>query len=513
MSDVTITPVPPGSTRPLALILWSADDVGIRSAARVLASMLAAAPHELDVVEVDLPKALSGRSLLHSLASIAGRRAEAAALASLGWSAVEGQLGGRRPQVVVTMDPAAASAVDAWRGKGLLRAPQVGVLGGLRLDPAWARTAVDRLSVADPSQAEVAVQLGLPEECLVPCGIPVCGGFSSVSPDEKEELRRRFGLPVDRPVVLVVTDGLAPDQLTGALFQLSMVSERAALLFDVARDDEGAELLRRRASLYGVQAQMFGKVEEAGHLWAAADVVVARPHSYVEQRALALRLPLICLPADEEERETGQIWLRRRVGRTVEQLATLAAEVETQIAPAALLESRQTIGEISRRSSTTEIARLVAQVRADADQILAEVRRRSEPAAAPIAEPVTPRGPLETIGAPAAEPQPSRLEDIHAAETEVGRQVLEHQQETDRWMRRAQLATDRGEEDLRVEAERAAQRHQEAMHHALAELARLAERRRGMRPTPSPRTDRAFRKLEVEEALAALKREIDDADR
>jgi UDP-N-acetylglucosamine:LPS N-acetylglucosamine transferase len=513
MSDAPLAPSVTTSTRPAALVLWSLEDVGIRSAARALASILAAAPHELDVVTVDLPRALGGRSLLHSLASMAGRRIEAAALASLGWSAVEAELGSRRPQVVVTMDPAAAAAVDTWRAKGQLRAPQIGVLSGLRLDPAWSRTAVDRLSVADAAQAELALQLGLPEECLVPCGIPVCGGFS-VAPDEKEELRRRFGLPLDRPVVLVVTDGLRSDELTGALFQLSMVSERASLLFDVARDDEGGEVLRRRASLYGVQAQMFGKVEEAGHLWAASDLVVARPHSYIEQRALALRLPLVCLPGDDDERETAQIWLRRRVGRAVEQLATLAAEVEMQMAPAALLAARQTIGEISRRSATTELARLVAQVRADAEHVLAEARRRSKPVPAPAAEPPARRGPLEAIGASPSESQPTKLEDLHAAEAEVGRQVLEHQQEAERWHRRSQLAADRGEEELRVEAERTVQRHQEAMHHALAELARLAERRQGLHTAgSSPRTDRAFRKLEVEEALAALKREMDDPDR
>jgi UDP-N-acetylglucosamine:LPS N-acetylglucosamine transferase len=528
-------PTSPGTVRDptTVLILWSTATHGFRGTASTLGGMLQEEPHGLEVVRVDLNEALSGHSLVQSLASWSGLHLGATDLATRGWPVVEEALGSRRPRVVVAMDPTTAAAVDAWRGEGRIRAPVVGVVLGLRLDPAWARTAVDRLSVADEVQAREALELGLPAECLVPSGIPVCGGFSSVSPDEKEALRRRFDLPTDRPLVLVITHGVEHDQLTGALFQLSMVGERASLLFDVARDDEGAELLRRRAKLYGLQARMFGKVDEAGELWATADVVVSRTHTYVEQRALAMRMPMVhLLPRGDFERETARIWAERGVGRAVDHMATLAAELEMQLAPTAMSESRQTIGEISRRGAAGEVARLIAQVSAQAEQILGEQYHRRVPPPRPQAapsdedeEPAEPRrGPLEVIGVDAdassgsGEPPAftftETLEDLAVAEAETNRQMAEHQREADRWRRRALLAGERGEPTLKEAAEALVERHLEGMHKALAELAHLAERRRELegKARSKRKMERSFRKMEVDDALAALKKKIEQEE-
>lgn len=508
----------------VTLVTWALPDHGTKSVAFALAGTLSEEPHHLTIVEANLPEALTGQSLLQTLASWSGMRIETTAVALRGWPVVEEALGGREVRVVVAMDPVVAGAVDTWRGKGHLHAPLVGVISGLRVDPAWAKTSVDRLSVADEHQAEQALELGLPAECVVPCGIPVCGGFSSVSPDEKQELRRRFDLPEQAPVVLVVTEGLDHDELTGALFQLSMVGDRASLLFDVARDDESASLLRRRASLYGVQARMFGKVEQAGQLWAAADVVVSRSHLYVEQRVVALRLPLIhLLPDGETGRETARIYVERGIGRSVTHLATLAAEVELQLQPDVLQRCRQVIGEISRRSACREVARMVAQVWAEAPRILEERYRRSRhegaeqgPDEAQDKTPPAKESPLEVIGVASLSEgsagigfELSSMEDLEAAEIVANQQVTEHHQEVERWSHRADLARNKGDLELQREAEQQQARARDAMHKALAELARLAEKRKTAEAEAHGRLERTFRKMEVEDALDALKRKIE----
>ncbi len=509
------------------LTLWAESRNGIRSVARTLCGVLEGPPHGLPVVWVDLPEAMQAGPLVKQVASAVGRRLEVTVVAAMGWAAVEQRLGDRAPGVVVAMDPVAAAAVDSWRSKGRLRAPLVGLVSSLWLDPAWAQTAVDRLCVADEIVARSGLELGLPAECLVPCGVPVCGGFSGPSSEERGALRRRFGLAADTPLVLVVTDGLDPDQLTGALFQLSLVAERAQLLFDVDRDAEAADLLRRRASLYGVRARMFGKVEEAGQLWAAADVVVAQPHLYVEQRVVAQRLPLVAIfPEGEAQRQRARIHDQRGIGRHVQSLATLAAEIEAQLAPRALEQARQRLAAISKRVAVQDAARLVAQVRAQADQILAESRAQSEArsragaggggaSAAPPAA-ADRQGPLEDIGLPAelqarSEPGP-RLspEDLLEAEAEAGRQVLQHQEEAERWGHRADLARAKADAELQRTAQQMVDRHLAAMHRALADLARLAEQRAALeeREVRGRRLEHTFRQLEVEDALADLKRKL-----
>ena len=500
------------------LMLWTSAERGLRGMRRSLAGSLRAEPHGLDVIDIDLPEALSGKAMVSRVAGMVDGRLESALVASLGWGEVESRLAGRSPRVVVVLDPIAAAAVDTWRSKGLLRAPLVGVTCGLRLDPGWAATAVDRLAVADELMAQGGLELGLPAECLVPAGVPVCGGFSTPA-DEWEEYRRHFGLPLDKPVVLVVTDGLE-DDLTGLLFQLSMVGDQATLLFDVDKDDKSADLLRRRATLYEVAARMFGKVDEAGQLWAACDLVVARPHLYIEQRVVNLRLPCVCLlPRGKVEGEVADVYAARGIGRRVDNMATLAAELDLLLAPEAMEEARQGLLGISRGKAVKAVARLVAQVGAEAEAVLEEGRKRAQEAArkpdpAPAQEQQKKKGPLEFIGIPdssAVSPEPeTSLADLEAAEAEAGDQVLEHQAEVERWEHRAELAREKDDDQLLRTATAMLTRQREAMHRALAELARIAEQRQAKEDPEKRRSklEKSFKKLEVDDALADLKKKL-----
>lgn len=504
----------------MVVVVWATPRRGASSVGRTLAGHLRIRPHELDVVELDLPEELTGQSLVRALTSWTGIQVESTVLASRGWTLLEQRLAGRRPRAVVALDPAAAAAVDSWRRDGKIVAPLIGVSMGLRLEPGWGRTAVDRLAVVDQRQGKTALALGLPPECIVPAGVPVCGGFSSVSPDDKRALRRKFKLPEEGRVLLVVTDGLEAE-LTGVLFQLGLVVDGAGqadpakactLMFDVARDEGSADLLRRRAGVYGVEARMFGKVEEAGELWAAADLVLARPHLYVEQRAIALRLPFVhLLPEGEVEEETARVYVEREVGRVVTNVSTLAAEVEMQLA--GLEEARVRLGQISRRAAAGDVARLIAQVTANADQVLQEIRKAAPgPTSAEPPSNAKPGSPLEVIGAPGPSTSPADSEtllaDLDAAAAEANRQVSEHQAKVELWNRRAALASDKGAPDLEAEARRLAGEHLAAMHRALAELGRVAERRKALKTEGENRVEREFQKLEVEDALTELKRKM-----
>jgi len=504
----------------VVVLVWATTRRGASSVGRTLAGHLRIRPHELDVVELDLPEELTGQSLVRALTSWTGIQVESTVLASRGWPLLEERLAGRRPRVVVALDPAAAAAVDSWRRDGKIIAPLVGVTMGLRLEPGWGKTAVDRLAVADQRQGKTALALGLPPECIVPAGVPVCGGFSSVSPDDKRALRRKFKLPEEGRVLLVVTDGLEAE-LTGVLFQLGLVVDGAGqadpakactLMFDVARDEGSADLLRRRAGVYGVEARMFGKVEEAGELWAASDMVLARPHLYVEQRAVALRLPFVhLLPEGVVEEETARVYAEREVGRLVTNVAGLAAEVEMQLA--SLEDARVRLGQISRRGAAGDVARLIAQVAANADQVLQEIRKAAPGTSTEAPPPAKPGEPLEVIGAPGpassgAANRETLLADLEAASAEANRQVSEHQAKVDLWNRRAALAADKGARDLEIEARRLADEHRAAMHRALAELGRVAERRKALKAEGQDRVEREFQKLEVEDALSELKRKM-----
>ena len=353
---MTTTP----DTRPVALLLRASAERGVRGTRGALTKVLRVDPHTMNVLEVDLPGARPDRS-------VAGRASDTPLLSRVqraagGWPEVTRRLDERTPRVVVAVDPVSAAAAALWRETGKLSAPLVGVTCGLRLGEAWTAAQLDRLSVADEIMARASHGHGVSAERLVPCGVPVCGGFSTPSPDEKREYRQRYGLAPDRPLVLLVTDGLEPwiDDIVTALAE---VTDRADLLVDVEFDDETARRVKDRAARQDAPVRLFGKVDEAGELWAASTVVVARPHLYIEQRVLNMRLPLVCLaPQDRAEKEVADLYRSRGIGRRVDRPVDLARQLAHLLRPDQLTGAQHAMLGISSRAAAKKVARMVAQV-------------------------------------------------------------------------------------------------------------------------------------------------------
>lgn len=327
-----------------------------------------------------------GGSVLRSVAALGGAKLEAALLAELEPSTA----GAPDPGAIVAMDVNAALVVGHWLKKRSISAPIVGIVGGLALDPAWLETPVDRLVVLDEIQGTEAVDLGFTAEAVAPIGLPICERYAELGAADRRQLRQSLGLAVDTPTCLVVCDEIE-EHLSAILFQLSLVNGPIQPLFDVDRDDRAAKLLRERATVYGVKAHLFGHVEEAGQLWAAADFVVGQPRLGVEQRSLTLRQPLLALAPDgARQRARAAAHCRRRWGALAPSTAVLAVELEAVRDGLVADEGRFSIP--SGIAATKRIARFIQQVAAEGSQ---GVKPRVVGSVGGAAEPT---GRLETIG-------------------------------------------------------------------------------------------------------------------
>ncbi|MCA9673199.1 MAG: hypothetical protein KC503_46730 [Myxococcales bacterium] len=400
---------PVAAARRTVLLAWSSRDAETRIRARALAARLSRATPRLDVIEADLPELMGAFSVGQTIASLVGSGAEAAVLARVAGQALEEELRRRRPTLAVALDPTAAAVLRTWRQRALVPAPLVGIADGLHLSSRWYDIDPDRLLVLDEPQAEAAQKLGVEREralvvAVEPAGLPVDG--------DKHALRDRFGIDSSLPLVLVDCASVGDDTLTDLLFQLSLAVDKCNVLFDTGQSgDETRELLRSRAEIYGVPAQMFGDVPERDELWAACDVVIGRPRALLERRAIAADLAILAyLPEEGEETARSAAYEQRALGRGVTMPTLLSVELEHMVAREALELARRAAARVREGQPVGEA---LGELASRSDAILAESVRRERERAARPAKPSSDKpeataraklGPLESIGPGASPP-------------------------------------------------------------------------------------------------------------
>jgi len=171
----------------------------------------------------------------------------------------------------------------------------------------WLCRTVDRYYVALPESAEYLAGIGVPREKLRVTGIPVDPLFEM--PADRNQARRRLGLALDRPVLLISAGGygLGPvEQLVCDLLAL----ERPLQIVAVAGR---AERLKRRLDelvrSVGKSAHEKGRLvaigftKEMDQYMAAADILIGKAGGLTTSEALARELPMVLIepiPGQEE---------------------------------------------------------------------------------------------------------------------------------------------------------------------------------------------------------------------
>lgn len=213
------------------------------------------------------------------------------------------------PSALVAFDPAAALVAARWAAS-LRHVPRppltVGVVGSLWMEPLWGQAHLDRIVLPDEASANQLAGEGRLAEALVPIGLGVCGRFGAGVSEGRRSCRLTLGLPLDLPVLLLVTEGFYTDEVlryVEAAARCPGSGLPILLLVDAAGDRLALEAARALVKRYDLPGRVFGRVDEAGLLWGAADRVAGRALDQLVTRALTCRAPYFALaPADARQR-------------------------------------------------------------------------------------------------------------------------------------------------------------------------------------------------------------------
>lgn len=167
---------------------------------------------------------------------------------------------------------------------------------------AWFAPGADCYIVPTEHAKYLYLERDLDPERVRVIGMPIDPKFTRPT-ESKAELRRKFGLAQDIPVVLLVGGGEGSGGLQEAVRAISRARLPVQMLIITGRNKRlYAHLQRTRSSLH-VPAKVFGFVQNMPELMRASDVIITKAGPGTIAEALACGLPIILsgyVPGQEE---------------------------------------------------------------------------------------------------------------------------------------------------------------------------------------------------------------------
>lgn len=225
---------------------------------------------------------------------------------------IEGALGGRAmrrlfhhhaPDLVVSVHPLATS----WPCRILHRTcpgvPFVTVVTDLATGhPAWFSRCTDWCFVPSATARDNALQEGLPPERIVITGLPIDLRFAALpDPSQAAAIKAEYGVPVDKPLILLVGGGEGMGDLEGYTEAVAEAGLDLALMVIAGRNNALRQRLERRR--WPIPVIVTGFVRDMPQRMVAADAIITKAGPGTLSEALAAGLPILItgfVPGQEE---------------------------------------------------------------------------------------------------------------------------------------------------------------------------------------------------------------------
>lgn len=189
--------------------------------------------------------------------------------------------------VVVATYPLAAQALGALRRHGTLAAPVAVYMTDMSVHPLWVAAGADLHLAVHPDPADSALRLGAAAvRVIAPATRPEFGPPRGGDAGRRR-VRRRHGLPEDRPLVLVVAGSWGVGAITETVRDVARMRRFVPVALCGHND-----ALRHRIERDGAGVAL-GWTDEMGPLLGACDVVIQNAGGLTSWEALAVGVPVV----------------------------------------------------------------------------------------------------------------------------------------------------------------------------------------------------------------------------
>lgn len=208
------------------------------------------------------------------------------------------------PDAIVCTHVLAAHLVSQMKQRGMVTAPSIGIATDYCIHPYWEDVLyMDGLVIASELITQSAVKRGIPEQRLLPFGIPVHPKFNQHI--QKTEARRQLGLDAERPVLLVMSGSMGYGDCAETVQHITNAGVDFQILAVCGNNKKAYQHLQNFLDDYtGVcSIRVMGFVDNVDVLMSAADCIITKPGGLTVTEAIAKELPMILanpIPGQEE---------------------------------------------------------------------------------------------------------------------------------------------------------------------------------------------------------------------
>jgi processive 1,2-diacylglycerol beta-glucosyltransferase len=193
----------------------------------------------------------------------------------------------------------------------------------------WLSRAFHRYFVALDETKAYLTLLGFPADRVTVSGIPVDPSFGRQK--DRPSIRKKLGLHIDRPVVVVTAGALGVNPAEQVVKSLRQVTQKIQVAVICGKNPEAKERVEQevaRGPATGVEFLVKGYVEDMPEWMGAADLLISKPGGMTSAEAMASSLPMAIydpIPG-QEERNSDQL-LEKGVAIKCNEITTLGYKV------------------------------------------------------------------------------------------------------------------------------------------------------------------------------------------
>ncbi len=268
-----------------------------------------------------------------------------------------------RPDAVVCTHAFPCGVMSEYKKQFADAPPVLGVVTDFVVHSFWIHRNIDAYAVATPEMRSSLVARGIPKERVIVAGIPVASAFAERSSD-RDALRQKLGLPLDRCAILMMSGGLGIGPLEMMMHSLEEVDVPLAAVAIVGRNARLQQRVLEAAQRVNYPLRVVSFVDNVYEYMHAADVLLSKPGGLTSAEALVAGIPMVLvkpLPG-QEERNTRYLVERNAALRSKNRRELTRIVTQLLGSPATRTRMRDAGALIAKPHAARDIATLVSQI-------------------------------------------------------------------------------------------------------------------------------------------------------
>lgn len=194
------------------------------------------------------------------------------------------------PDVVIGTHSFACMVMTYMKEKGVIACPTVGIVTDFTVHPFWESTDIDYYVTADSLLDNQMRRKGIPQEKILPYGIPISKKFLNKMP--KEDARELLKID-NRRTILVMMGSMGFGNLEEQLEAIDALDIDMQVLCVCGRNEKMKREIDRH--IWKKKIITYGFVDNVEVLMDASDCIITKPGGLTTSELLAKRLPAIIM--------------------------------------------------------------------------------------------------------------------------------------------------------------------------------------------------------------------------